>query len=297
VDIQLSIIICAYNSGDFIPEVLTSLIEQSLDKQRYEIIVVNNNSTDHTEKSVLNFISQHPTYNILYVVEKNQGLSFARNKGINTANGSYISFIDDDAKANFTYAEAIVNSFENFNDYHALGGKVNPVYTETVDVRWVSKYVWGLIGKVDLGNQIVEFKKKYPAGCNMAFRKEIFDEIGLFNTDLLYRCDDRYIFDQIKNKHFKVLYTPEASVDHYISAKRVSSEGIIKLSKSNGLAYRQLYNGSKIKLALKFFDYLSKLFISIVLGIGFILIGEPQKAKIIKIMYYSLIGFISRKES
>lgn len=293
--IKLSVVICTFNRSDFLVDALDSLANQSLSKESYEVIVVNNNSTDATEKVSTSFRTKNTDINFQYVIEHKQGLSHARNKGINTAKGEYISFVDDDARPDFAYAESIVKSFENYSDYDALGGKVIPFYDDVHELKWLSKYVWGMVAKVDNGEQIRPFTRKYPAGCNMAFRKSIFGTIGLFDIELANRCDDRYIFTQIKKAGLNVLYTPKASVKHYIPNSRISEEGIIKLARLNGSEHRKLLRHSNWEQFIKFIDLIIKLGLSIILSVGFILKGEKEKAKIFKIIYFTTVGYLSKK--
>ena len=293
--LKLSIVICTYNRAEYLRNALASLSNQSLHKDDYEVVVVNNNSTDRTEEESLLFKNKHPEINFQYTVESKQGLSYARNKGIIVSRGTYISFIDDDAVASSIYAESIVSGLDTHEDFAALGGRVIPFFENDIELKWLSKYVWGMVAKVDYGSEVKPFKKKYPPGCNMAFRKDVFEKTGYFDTELANRCDDRYIFGQLKRHRLKVLYYPEAAVNHFIPEKRVTEEGIVRLSKLNGSEHRKLLKGSFLNVTLKFFDYLLKLVLAVVLSVGFILKGEPEKSKIIKIMYYSLIGFMSGK--
>ena len=92
----LSIIICTYNRSESLEKTLQSLLQQeNCNNLNYEVIVIDNNSTDKTKEIVENF-NGTTGGKIRYALETNQGLSFARNKGINAAKGKTISFIDDD---------------------------------------------------------------------------------------------------------------------------------------------------------------------------------------------------------
>ena len=85
----LSVIICTYNRDQHIERALQSLVNQDFDKSAYEIIVVDNNSTDHTPEIIRRFKEKHPQYHIVLTKESRQGLSYARNKGIELAKGTY----------------------------------------------------------------------------------------------------------------------------------------------------------------------------------------------------------------
>ncbi len=74
------------------------LYAQSLEKSFYEIIVVDNNSTDNTSAIVKAFIEQHAGLSIRYVFETDKGLSFARNRGMVEAQGEILTYVDDDER-------------------------------------------------------------------------------------------------------------------------------------------------------------------------------------------------------
>src|SRR5678810_355900 len=94
--IRISLIICTYNRDMFLPDALESIKNQSFDKSEIELIIVDNNSTDNTASISKKFISQNPSLNIKYCFEEQKGLSFARNRGVAEANGSIITYVDDD---------------------------------------------------------------------------------------------------------------------------------------------------------------------------------------------------------
>ncbi len=290
---ELSIIICTYNREDFLPLTLQSLSLQSLDNHRYEVLVVDNNSTDRTASLCQEFIGHHPDINLRYFLEKNQGLAFARNRGIKESSGRIISFIDDDAEARSDYAMNLIRTFQEYSNYDAIGGKVIPLFPEKKEPAWLSTYIWGVVAKVDKGDHPVPFKKKVPAGCNMAFRKVVFETIGLFDTKLAHRCDDLYIFGKLKAMHKVALYAPDVVVYHHIPPERIDASGIRKLSLDLGSSHRvYLQSQPAIFTLLKFFDYTFKIGASVILSLGFILKGEPAKIRIIKIMWFSLVGFM-----
>ena len=75
----LSIVICTYNREKYIVDSLTHLAIQKCNKESYEVLIINNNSTDSTETKCLTFIKDHPQLNISYIFEEKQGHSYARN--------------------------------------------------------------------------------------------------------------------------------------------------------------------------------------------------------------------------
>ena len=261
---RISVVVCTYNRDLYLSRCLVNLKNQDFNKDDFEIIIVDNNSTDNTSTICLNFIKQNPEFKILYFLEEKVGLSHARNTGITMSSGEIISFIDDDGFAKSNYLKSIdaIASDLNLNEYLAFGGKVIPVYNEDKEPKWLSKYIEGVVSKVDLGDRIIPFNKKYPAGCNMVFRKEVFDIYGGFNSDLHTRGDDKYVFDKLKKNNVKILYSPTIEVEHFIDDYRLEKKFIIRLSKIIGQSEAIRLKDSNLLLTIKFLEYTLKILIA-----------------------------------
>src|SRR5215210_4422246 len=102
-----SVIVCTYNRQKFIGACLHCLAGQTLPIGNWEVIVVDNNSTDRSASIIQTFISSHPQLPFRYVFEKEQGLSFARNRGIAESRGVVLVYIDDDVEVAPAYLQVI----------------------------------------------------------------------------------------------------------------------------------------------------------------------------------------------
>src|SRR6187551_33999 len=185
---SISVIICTYNRDKFIGEALNCLAKQTLPTGNFEIIVVDNRSTDNTASIAKKFIADHPELQARYVMEPNKGLSFARNRGIQEARASIVTYIDDDAEVTPHFLESIVSFLQANSSVVGVGGKVIPKYSESGEPKWISKYL---------------------KGCNMTYTKEILQKAGGFNNELTFRSDDKYIFHQVTKISDNVYYVPE----------------------------------------------------------------------------------------
>lgn len=292
---KISIIICTYNRELYLPKCLEHLKNQTEDPSNFEIILVNNNSTDNTEKICQDYVQQNSQLSVTYVKETNPGLSFARNKGIETATGDILCFIDDDGFAIPAYVSIIKKFAEDarYLDIVSFGGKVNPCYNEGMEPKWLSKYIDGLVSKVDLGDEVKLFTKKYPAGCNMVFRKEFFEEHGGFNVDLHTRGDDKFVFDKLKKAGLKTLYIPTLEVEHFIDDYRLEKGFIIRLSKIIGQSEAiRLKNASISERLLKILEYKFKLGAAFIIALGFLFTGQFSKAYYLLLVRWNvLFGF------
>ena len=297
--LELSVVICTYNRDRFLPDVLKSLTKQNANNEIFEIVIINNNSNDKTEEISLAFQKNNPLLNVTYFIESNPGLSFARNRGIKEAKADLISFIDDDGIAREDYVTNLIESFKKHPEYGAVGGKVIPIYEEGEEPAWMNKYIQGVVSKVDYGDKIIDFDKKYPAGCNMAFRKNLFAKYGGFNTDLVYRGDDKFVFANLREHGVKVIYDPNVFVNHFIDSYRTESKFINKISKSIGASERlRLQNSGFFSNLLKLSEYIFKFGASIVLAIVYTLKGQfPKGHYSVKVMWFTIIGYFQAGKS
>ena len=93
---MFSVVVCTFNRAELLTLCLDTLVRQQLSPQHYEILVVDNNSSDHTREVVAGFAATHG--HVRYVFELEQGLSAARNRGAKEAVGRYLAYLDDECK-------------------------------------------------------------------------------------------------------------------------------------------------------------------------------------------------------
>lgn len=223
---KLSILVCTYNRVQLLMRCLNALAKQSIPSDQYEIIVVDNNSSDSTEEDVAQFIATHPTLSVRYAKESNQGLSHARNHGLQLANGQYIAYLDDDAIAVATWAEKIVNDFNTPTPTPlAVGGPAEPFF-DSPPPPWfpleLERRYWG-----DTAGFLPAHRARYGfGGLNMAFPRSILERYGGFSTELGV-IGNRTRMGEETDLFFKIWrdnperrdtlfwYDPDASVAHF----------------------------------------------------------------------------------
>ncbi len=292
----LSIVIATYNRSRHLKDSLEAWAEQDFTKEDFEIIVVNNGSTDDTEQVCLDFERRHPEINFQYVFLNHPCLSCARNKGIELSSGDYITFVDDDARPEKHYIANFKRHTSGFPGIRAFGGRVLPHYETGKAPEWMSRYLQRLLSFVDLGNEIKIFDKKYPVGCNMLFRKDLFEEVGMFDIPAGYRSEDKHFFLKVKRAGNKVLYLPDVTVYHFIDAWRLTGEYVVKTSCKNGCSDRIMYDlfPHSYFLKAKHFTGLGfKLLASMLLWAAFALRNERIKGKYLFLsMWHTTRGFL-----
>ena len=100
---KFSVIFCTYNREKYIYNAMKSIAEQDFPSTDYEIVLINNNSTDSTESICNRFSEDYPQVRFRYFVETNQGLSYARNRGVKESRGDILVFVDNRASASIHF--------------------------------------------------------------------------------------------------------------------------------------------------------------------------------------------------
>ena len=234
---KLSLIIATYNRSAWLIRALESVVRQSAERSVWECIVINNNSTDDTCEQFDLFVAAHSQYNLRMVVEQKQGLSNARNRGIAEATGDYIAIVDDDETLEDTFIESYIEFFDTFPYAMVAGGAVIPRY-ESRRPRWMSHYPERMIANpIDLDVAVCEFPaSRVPAGGNMAFRREVFEQVGGFNPMLgrsgesLCGGEENDLFARLRAKGYKLFFIPNAAIYHHIPDSKLTDEYFDKLS-------------------------------------------------------------------
>jgi glycosyltransferase involved in cell wall biosynthesis len=297
----ISVIICTYNRQDYIIDALESLEHQTLDKKRFEVIVVDNNSPDNTADLVRNYIKDHKGLDAIYTLETQQGASFARNKGAMLSRSPLLVFMDDDAIAEKDYLENILKFYEAHPEVSGLGGRIIPRYIPE-EPKWMSHFVSSLVGNFDYSQQTEEFKPgKYPLESNMVIRKDDFTLVGGFNTDLpgvkgtlRIGGEGKEFFLKLQKAGKSIYYDPSIIVHHVVEVNKLTSEYMYRVASGIGRGERvrtkTMGNWNFIK---KILEYFYKLAGSVVLGIIYALKGKPaQTWPVIKFRIDALKGLL-----
>lgn len=299
---EVSVIVCTYNREVYIHETLEHLARQSVPYDAYEIIIVNNNSTDNTESIVQEFLKENPELPASYFLELNQGHTYARNRGIEESKGDILAFIDDDAFVDVDYVKEISGFFKTKEDATAIGGRIVPKY-EVEEPKWMSRHLLPLVAALDKGSQVRKFQgSKFPIGANMAFRKEAFEKYGQFDVELgrrgsgLEGGDEKDMMYRLKRHHEAIYYVPGVKVDHIIPEKRLTMEYIRGLAHGVGTSEKKRLRGGGLgEIAHKIYSELIKVAGTIVLAVYHCLMLEFSKAMmLIRFRWWVTMGFFSK---
>ena len=236
---MISTIICTYNRERYIGRVLEALRQESYSD--FEVIVVDNNSTDGTLQTVRDFAAAHPSFPMKIISEPRQGLSYARNTGIESARGDILAFLDDDAIPRSGYLSQLARGMREHSEAVGFGGRIVPLFEDCSAPKWLCRWTMGWVSGLDKGEKDRLFRgREFPIGANMGLRCSAFADCGLFNTGL-GRCggdlsggEEKDLFYRVQAQGGKIVYLPEVTVDHVIPQKRTTRGYVIEFAKGVG---------------------------------------------------------------
>ena len=221
---KVTVAIPTYNRADFLRQTLAGLVVQQFPRDHFEILVLDNNSTDHTRAVVAEFASAHPAPR--YLLESQQGLDYARNRAIAEARGEIIVFGDDDilVQADWLAHLAVPLLADPSHRIGAVGGEVIPVFPDGLP-PWVAEWHTPLAFRSDLGPLDARHS---PMGANLAFPRFVFEKIGLFHTALdraagnYFSGGDSEMIRRVRAAGLEVWFAPGAAVQHQMPASRTT---------------------------------------------------------------------------
>lgn len=295
----ISIAICTYNRAEYLEDTLHDLANQSTNSSHFEILVINNNSSDETETVCEKFVERYSDLNFRYVTEKNQGLSFARNRAVDETEADMILYIDDDVHLGSDFVETAIRYVEQSPNVKCAGGRIFVQFDEG-EPDWIPDELMPMFGLHDLGENAHNYPlSNFPRGGNMLIKKEVFEEIGRFDTGLgrigkeLLGSEEKAFFDRVRDHGITLHYWPEMELYHRIGNQRLSKEYLKNQSKGIGLSERVRLKHSFGKTALKLMSEFVKFGASIILSIGYLLKGNAKAAAfILQFRVWVLSGFL-----
>jgi glycosyltransferase involved in cell wall biosynthesis len=230
----MTVILATYNRCEDLKIALSTLIEQDTDGTfDYEVMVIDNNSTDETRKVVESFMSMDPR--VKYFHEPKQGKSHAMNKGVALASGEFLCFTDDDVRVDALWMFNIKRCFFE-NDCDAIGGRVLPIYPLQTP-QWVKDNIDILRGAIisyDFGEETMAYAKPMYEfiGANFAIRKKAIEDTGSFRSDLgvggPYMGEDTEYINRLEKNNKKLYYCGGALVWHPLDLNRTKLSFIAK---------------------------------------------------------------------
>ncbi len=224
-----SIIVCTYNRADSLRDTLLALQRlESPEAKEWEVVVVDNNSTDHTQDVIGEVSREWPRLRAVF--ESEQGLSHARNSGINAAQGGILLFTDDDVLPESDWLIATLEGLDR-HDADACGGYIAPIW-ESPPPAWLTERFHGFLAvRADRDDDYaITQESQMPFGANMAIKRSVFDSVGFFDTargrkgNVLASGEDGEMFARILKAGFCVVFLGRSRVHHKVEAFRLTKK-------------------------------------------------------------------------
>lgn len=225
------------NRAASLKRTLTSFVSLRYPAGAYEVVVVDNGSTDDTRAAAEAIVTSHPDHCIRYCFEPVPGLLSGRHRGALEARSDLLVFVDDDIEAGTDWLAAIVDTFKDAT-VHLVGGRNLPVF-ESAPPDWLQAFwtyqgdrkICSYLSLLDLGEKSMEIDPIYVCGLNFAIRRQTLFDLGGFHPDCIPKHLQRYQGDgenglslKARTRGLKAVYQPRALVYHVIPSQRLTVE-------------------------------------------------------------------------
>ena len=231
---KVSVILSTYTEERYesVVKCVDSLLKQSLPPDQIILAV-------DSREELLNFYREKIS-GVEVVDRQGHSLSRARNSGITRSVGDLVVFIDDDAYADVDWLKTLIAPFDD-ELVVSTGGRIEPDWAMGRP-WWLPEELFWVVGCTYRGMPVDDSLIRNPIGCNMAFRKRVFDEIGFFNEDIgrigfqLLGSEEMELCLRIPkaNKDYRILYVPESVVHHQVPRSRSKFSYLLKRSYFEG---------------------------------------------------------------
>lgn len=270
---KISIIIPTYNRANLIGNTLESLLNQDFPKEDYEIIIVDNNSTDNTFHVISKFTAQHNGFcNLKYIQESRQGDVYARHTGVSNADGDILFFTDDDALFDKNWLSTADDLFNLYPSIGALGTRIM-IKWDTQPKAWVKHFEY-LLGRITYNDSgyVIKSTGLHINNGSLAIKKSLFIEVGGNNPgqvgEFLIGDAEAGLCRKLHQKNIPIAFTDDTCMWHLQFKKKNGGFSDIKRRIQNNAiadAYKEIIVDSNLDQIDNFKIYKSifRLFLAI----------------------------------
>jgi glucosyl-dolichyl phosphate glucuronosyltransferase len=219
--LSVSIVVCTYNRAQILAECLGALAGQAIPGRRFEVIVIDNSSTDATLDVATGFAREHPHFKV--VPEPCPGLSHARNRGWKEAASDWVAYVDDDARVSPHYGERLVHIIES-HPFDCFGGIYTPWYAYGKP-RWFRD---GYASNSSVQDHTGVLEKGFASGGNFAIRKALLEKFGGFSSGFGMRPEgiaygeESLLQMQLRAAGHVIGFDPGLVVEHLVAREKLS---------------------------------------------------------------------------
>ena len=225
--------VCTHNRAAYLRKALRSLAEQALSPAAFEVVVVDNASTDETPSVVRE--ARDGGMGIVAVHEKRRGLAHARNAGLEASRAPFVAYLDDDAIATPAWLSTLLEVFEEERPVPGCaGGRIDPIW-EAPRPAWLSDALLPYLAIIDwMPEPGLLDEPRYLAGANVAFARAALQEVGGFSPDLgrvgtqLLSNEEIAVERRLRRRGYRCYYHPAAAVSHHVPASRLERRWFVR---------------------------------------------------------------------
>jgi len=245
--VRLSVIIPTRNRAQLLNNCLEALTRQVLRANQFEVLVVDNGSTDSTPDIAHNYANALP---LRYLQAPEPGLHVGRHAGLAAAHANLLVFADDDIVPYPSWLESISSAFTDCS-INMVGGNNLPLF-EARPPAWLTHW-WeamppnrralGHLSILDWGEVDCDIDPGFIWGCNFSIRREVLLAAGGFHPDglpeerLRYRGDgETAVSDFVRRRGLRARFVPGATVRHRVSTSRMTPEYFTERSRAQGIS-------------------------------------------------------------
>jgi len=245
----ITLCICTFNRAGELINALRGLSELTpVAGGDWEVLIIDNNSSDNTKSVIAEFSRLLP---VRYVFEEQQGLSHARNRAIKECKGDLLFYLDDDAVVHPAWLSGICRAIEKFPAADFFGGRILPMWDQGKPA-WLRDenmpLIAGVIGHYDLGGQVRMYgpREPLPVGCNFGLRRNLFEDLEPFRTDLGVvgttpgRGEEIEYLERAIANSYKGVYVGDALCYHHVSSKKITLGYMYRLGIQKGIAAQRV---------------------------------------------------------
>lgn len=245
---NFTLALCTYNRAALLERALASLADCSQPEGEWELLLVDNNSSDRTRQIAASFDGRLP---VRYVFEGNQGLSAARNRALKEFRGEVLLFTDDDLRFEPDWLRSYESAFLAHADCGWFGGRILP-WWEHGKPGWLHDermaLIEGLLVHYDLGATDREYRMedKSPFGASFALRREVVERVGDFRLDLGVsgdtpgRGEEAEYLDRVRPTSKSGWYIGSTHAWHWQDAQRFSLRYLYRHGIQKGIAENRI---------------------------------------------------------
>lgn len=222
--LAITAVICTRNRKAFLVKCLDSLLNQTLPREKYEILVIDNGSTDGTRDVLKTYEIQH---GVRWIYEPVIGLSRARNTAWKHARTNYMGYIDDDAVAEKCWLEKALNCFLQVKPAPVwIGGAIHLEW-ETARASWINEELSQPLGKLYWGDEPRFLaQSERLGGGNSFYAVSFLSKIGGFNEklgrkDVLLSGEETELQKRAQAMGHALYYHPKISIHHFVPMDRM----------------------------------------------------------------------------